>query len=68
MALSKKIKLVKTDEEKQAIRRKFDHPEDVIICPRCGNELDYKVVGQFEQSTSVECRTMGCIHSARRGL
>jgi len=54
-----------TEEEWGAIREKKNNPEKYVVCPRCGNEIIYKEVGN---SISVECLTDGCIFGGIRGL
>jgi len=54
-----------TEEEWDALDEKLDNPEDMVLCPRCGNEIIYKELGN---SISVECLTDGCIFGGIRGL
>ena len=54
-----------TEEECEAMNRKIEHPEEDVICPRCGNKLLYTSVGA---SCEVKCETEGCLHGTIRGL
>jgi len=54
-----------TEEEQDAIREKKNNPEADVTCPRCGNEIIYKEVGN---SICVKCLTEGCIFGGIRGL
>lgn len=57
--------MVMNNEEKRALRRKFDNPEAKVLCPRCGNEIIYEKRGN---SIAVECKTPKCIYGGMRGL
>ena len=57
--------MVLTDEEKKALRDKFENPQKTVKCPRCGNEIIYEVRGN---SIAVECKTPKCIFGGMRGL
>ena len=52
-------------EDIAAIETKAMNPNEVILCPRCGNELSYREVGN---SYEVKCSTNGCIKATCRGL
>ena len=54
-----------TEAEWDALDEKMEHPEETVICPRCGNEITYKEIGY---SISVECATENCIFGGMRGL
>jgi len=54
-----------TEEEWDALWDKLDNPEKDVLCPRCGNEIIYKEVGD---SISIECLTEGCIFGGIRGI
>lgn len=54
-----------TKKETEALDRKFEHPDDRVICPRCGKELKYYTVGN---SSAVECGTVNCLRGTCRGL
>jgi len=54
-----------TEEEWDALEEKLENPEKYVVCPRCGNEIIYKEVGD---SISVECLTDDCIFGGLRGL
>lgn len=53
------------ENEKNALLEKLDNPEKRVICPRCGNEIQYEKCGNSEE---VECKTPGCLYSAIRGI
>ena len=57
--------MVKTEEEKKALAQKLAHPETVVKCPRCGNEIIWEKRGN---SIAVECKTPKCIYGGIRGL
>ena len=57
--------MVLTEEEKKALREKRDNPQQLVKCPRCGNEIIYEVRGN---SVAVECKTPKCIYGGIRGL
>lgn len=52
-------------EEYKILGEKLNNPQKEVKCPRCGNDIIYKEIGN---SISVECKTKGCIYSAIRGL
>ena len=54
-----------TEEEKNALREKFDNPSKDVVCPRCGKTLVYR---EKNGSSEVKCETPGCIHGTVRGL
>ena len=54
-----------SEEEIEALRYKMKNPEKYVECPRCGNEIIYKEVGN---SIPIECLTDGCIFGGLRGL
>ncbi len=54
-----------TKAEWDALWEKLDHPDETVICPRCGNEIIYKEIGN---STSVECLSEKCIFGGIRGI
>jgi len=54
-----------TEAEWDALDEKMDHPDRVVLCPRCGNEISYKEVGN---SISVSCLSEKCIFGGLRGL
>jgi DNA-directed RNA polymerase subunit RPC12/RpoP len=57
--------MVMTDEDYRAIRKKLDNKDEIVLCPRCGNELLYEERGN---SVAVDCKTPNCIHGGIRGL
>ena len=50
-------------EERAAIRRKFKFPDEVVLCPSCGNKLQW-----IKQGTSivVQCEKINCIYCSIR--
>ena len=54
-----------TEIEWDALDEKLENPEQEVICPRCGNEIIYKEIGN---SISVECLSADCIFGGIRGL
>lgn len=54
-----------TDAELAALEEKEINPEKQIFCPRCGEELGYREVGN---SYEVKCPTQGCIKFTVRGI
>ena len=54
-----------TKAEWDALSEKINAPEQHVICPRCGNDIDYKEVGN---SISVKCFSEDCIFGGIRGL
>ena len=54
-----------TKAEWDALNEKLKHPDEKVICPRCGNEIIYAEIGN---SVSVECKTCDCIFGGIRGL
>ena len=53
------------ENEKIALNKKLHHPEQKVMCPRCGNEI---VCEKRGNSIAVECKTPNCIYSGIRGL
>ena len=54
-----------TEAEFMALEKKLREPEKKVICPRCGNILVYRSVGN---SSETKCLTEGCIKATLRGL
>lgn len=54
-----------TDKELAVLNEKFKYPHKTVICPRCGQELQYRKIGN---SCEVKCRTENCLYDAIRGL
>ena len=54
-----------SDEECRALDRKFEHPDETVVCPRCGKTLQYT---ESQWSSAVRCETKGCLHDAIRGI
>ena len=54
-----------TLEELDALEKKFDIPEETVICPRCGRKL---IFSKFNSSCEVKCETPGCLHDVIRGI
>ncbi len=54
-----------TKAEWDALDRKIAHPDEKVVCPRCGKEIVYAEIGN---SVSVKCTTQGCIFGGIRGL
>ena len=54
-----------TEREKSALLKKAESPQDVVLCPRCGHNLEYREVGA---SYEVKCNTSGCLKMAVRGV
>ena len=51
--------------EWDALDKKMETPEEIVHCPRCGNEITFRAVGN---SCEVKCQTDGCIKETVRGL
>lgn len=54
-----------TETEREALRAKERDPKKTVICPRCGEELYYREVGN---SYEVKCPTIDCIGFTVRGI
>ena len=54
-----------TAEDNEAIEKKLHHPEAIVKCPRCGNELEFV---DFKIACQVKCRTEACIQNSWRGI
>lgn len=54
-----------TDVELTALEEKEINPEKQIFCPRCGEELGFREVGN---SCEVKCPTKNCIKLTVRGI
>ncbi len=54
-----------TDEECRALDRKFEKPDEKVLCPRCGHELQYH---EKNGSCWVICETDNCLYDAIRGV
>lgn len=54
-----------TDADLTALRKKESHPEEQVMCPRCGEEIGFRSVGS---SYEVKCPTKGCIKLTVRGI
>lgn len=52
-----------TVEERAAIRRKYEHYDEVVLCPRCGAVL--QCIKQ-NKSVFIQCSTMYCIYCSLR--
>ncbi|GHU59163.1 hypothetical protein FACS1894133_5340 [Clostridia bacterium] len=51
--------------ELDALRKKLRDSNKTVMCPRCGNEIVYKEIGN---SISVSCKRNGCIAGGIRGI
>ena len=51
--------------ERDALDKKMNSPEKIIICPRCGKKLIYIIFGN---SSEVECETENCLYTAIRRI
>lgn len=51
--------------ERDALDKKLNLPEKIIIYPRCGQKLIYKTFGN---SSEVECETENCLYTAIRWI
>ena len=51
--------------EIEALDKKLEHPDEEVRCPRCGNLLIFREVGN---SCEVKCQTEGCLKDTIRGL
>ena len=57
--------MVMNENEKKALNKKLNNPNEKVICPRCGSEIIYEVRGA---SIAVECSKKTCIYAGSRGL
>ena len=53
------------DAECRALDRKLEHPEETVVCPRCGRNLEYQ---EKNGSRMVKCETDGCLRDGIRGI
>ena len=51
--------------ERDALDKKLNLPEKIVICSRCGQKLIYKTFGN---SSEVECETENCLYTAIRWI
>ena len=65
--MATKVKKIRdySEVEWDALDEKLEYPEREVECPRCGNEIIYKEIGN---SISVECLSDDCIFGGLRGL
>lgn len=54
-----------TDADLAALHKKEEHPEKQVFCPRCGEEIGFRSVGN---SYEVKCPTKDCIKLTVRGI
>lgn len=54
-----------TKEECKALDEKFEHPNKIVLCPRCGKQL---IFTQRGNSCEVKCETRDCLYDAIRGI
>lgn len=54
-----------TDADLKALRKKEAHPEEQVVCPRCGEEIRFRSVGG---SYEVKCPTKDCLKLTVRGI
>ena len=54
-----------TTNEEKAILEKWEYPDHVVTCPRCGKELAYEEHGN---SSVVKCPTDNCLFDTFRGI
>jgi len=54
-----------TEEEWGALDEKLENPETDVTCPRCGNEIIFKEIGN---SVLVKCLSDNCIYRGIRGI
>lgn len=51
--------------EWDALDKKMENPDSSVRCPRCGNEIVYRAIGN---SCEAKCLSEGCIKETVRGL
>lgn len=51
--------------ERDALDKKLNLPEKIVICSRCGEKLIYIIFGN---SSEVECKTENCLYTAIRWI
>jgi hypothetical protein len=54
-----------TEREKDALNKKLQSPNNVVLCPRCGTPIEYERIGN---SIKVACQTADCLKGGLRGL
>ena len=54
-----------SEKEIAALDKKFEMPDSVVICPRCGKMLIHT---RHNNSCEVKCESAGCLRDAIRGL
>jgi len=54
-----------TEDEKNELLYKMDHPDAIVKCPKCGNDIIYEKRGN---SIAAECLTENCIFGGIRGF
>lgn len=54
-----------TRTEIEATDKKFEHPNELVLCPRCGKKLLFRTVNT---SDIVECETKDCVKVILRGI
>lgn len=54
-----------TEKEIAALSEKEKHPDNFVLCPRCGTELIYRAVGNSYQ---IKCKSQDCIKRTVRGI
>jgi hypothetical protein len=64
MFFKRKPKKLKQPEI-QAINKKLAFPEQVIICPKCGKQLEYFPIGN---AAEVRCPSRKCIKGSSMGI
>ena len=52
-------------KEIEAIEAKLSNPAAVVVCPRCGEELQFK---NYNSACEVKCKTQNCLHGVLRGI
>ena len=53
------------EDERKAIDRKLDYPQEEVKCPRCGEPLSYYRVGN---SSAAYCKNCEDVKGTARGI
>lgn len=52
-------------KEIKAIEEKMNNPTAVVVCPRCGEKLQFN---SYNSACEVKCKTENCLRGVLRGI
>lgn len=54
-----------TEQDKEALLKKINNPNETVLCPRCKAELQHF---KYYNGSKTFCPTFGCLYTSERGI